>query len=76
MGRNSTSHQFDTFIGAASATVIAVAVAVPSTVIKKEESFIQRYLQIDLISGQFQASLGFNQLKQRQWPVTAWWPND
>ena len=39
MGRNSTSHQFDTFIGAASATVIAVAVAVPSTVIKRRKKF-------------------------------------
>ena len=36
MGQNSTSHQFDTFIGAASATVIAVVVpssSLPSTVI-------------------------------------------
>ena len=39
MGQNSTSHQFDTFIGAASATVIAVAVAVPSTVIEIKRQF-------------------------------------
>ena len=42
MGQNSTSHQFDTFIGAASATVIAVAVSsssLPSTVIKNRKFY-------------------------------------